>query len=286
MTSRNFNLGRFQVDGKTVIGQTEGDYIEIVSEADDLPRVLGLGTDLRSLRRLDRKTAGMLPPLDPRARVFAIAVNYQAHGAEAKALPPERPLMFYKAPSNFVGQGGVLNANSHLTQKFDYEGEIAVVIGKECRNATEQNALEFVAGVCALDDGSARDLSKVSLGKAGAGATLWPDWTANKGLDGGSAIGPTITCGPSILNALRARSLTITTRLNGEQVQRECMSEMIFSTEQIIATLSSYMTLLPGDVIATGTPAGVGVARNQFLSSGDQLEFEVGGLETLCVSVG
>ena len=85
---------------------------------------------------------------------------------------------------------------------------------------------------------------------------------------------------------LRERSLTITTRLNGEPVQSESMKEMIFSTEEIIATLSSYMTLLPGDVIATGTPSGIGAARNRFLTTGDKLEIQVSGLDALCVKVG
>lgn len=280
-----FNLGRYLVNGRTVIGRPDSESIDILSESDDLPRVLELlESNIPALRRVSAADATLLVPLDPRARIFSIAVNYHAHGAEAKAPPPQRPLMFYKAPSNFVGHGGALNPNSHLTSKFDYEGEIAVVIGSTCKNATEDNALNFVAGVCALNDGSARDLSKVALGE-GDSAKTWPDWTANKGLDGGSAMGPTITCGSQALAALRERSLTISTRLNGEQVQSESMKEMIFSTERIIATLSSYMTLLPGDVIATGTPAGVGVARNRFLTSGDELEFEVSGLDVLKVSV-
>ncbi len=287
MTTANFNLGRYLFDGKTIIGRPNGDAIDVVSESDDLPRMLCPSeSTAQATRQIPVGGARMLPPLDPRARVFAIAINYHAHGAEAKALPPERPLMFYKAPSNFVGHGDTLNSNKQLTAKYDYEGEIAVVIGRTCKDATEDNALSYVAGVCAFDDGSARDISKVALGKAGPTATFWPDWTANKGLDGGSAIGPTITCGPDIIKALHERSLTITTRLNGEQVQSESMKEMIFSTEKIIATLSSYMTLLPGDVIATGTPAGVGVARNRFLATGDQLEIEVSGLDTLRVQVG
>lgn len=287
MTNANFNLGRYLLDGNIVIGRAEKESIDIVSESDDLPRVLASPElSAGAIRRIPAASARMLAPLDPRARVFAIAINYHAHGAEAKALPPSRPLMFYKAPSNFVGHGENLNPNKHLTAKFDYEGEIAVVIGRTCKNASLENALSFVAGVCAFDDGSARDISKVALGNPETATVFWPDWTANKGLDGGSALGPTITCGPDILTALRERSLTITTRLNGDQVQNESMKEMIFSTEQIIATLSSYMTLLPGDVIATGTPAGVGVARNRFLTTGDQLEIQVSGLDALSVEVG
>lgn len=287
MTTENFNLGRYSFEGRVFIGRPDGDSIEVVSESDELARVLaGEVRAGSSSRRVPAAAVTMLPPLDPAARVFAIAINYHAHGAEAKAPPPERPLIFYKAPSNFVGHGGVLNPNKKVTSKLDYEGEIGVVIGRTCKDASVDTALSFVAGVCALNDGSARDLSKIAIGKPGPQATYWPDWTANKGLDGASALGPTISCGPGILGALRDRTLTITTRLNGETVQSGSMSEMIFSTEQIIATLSSYMTLLPGDVIATGTPSGVGMARNRFLETGDALEIQVGGLEALCVKVG
>ncbi|WP_161495307.1 fumarylacetoacetate hydrolase family protein [Advenella sp. S44] len=286
MSQQNFNLGRYQVNEKIVIGRPDNDFIEIVHEHDDLPYVLSLfESDIAAVGRVTASDTKLLVPLDPHARIFSIAVNYRAHGAEAKAAPPQRPLMFYKAPSNFVGHGELLNPNSQLTSKFDYEGEIAVVIGRECKNATLQNALDFVAGVCAFNDGSARDLGKVPLGDANPPTAFWPDWTANKALDAASAIGPTITCGTKVLSELRDRNLRITTRLNDETVQSELMSEMIFSTEQIIATLSSYMKLLPGDVIATGTPAGVGVARNRFLKSGDRLEFEVSGLDALKVTV-
>jgi 2-keto-4-pentenoate hydratase/2-oxohepta-3-ene-1,7-dioic acid hydratase in catechol pathway len=287
MTKENFNLGRYRFDGRVLIGRPDGDSIEVVREGDELARALaGEVRASSSSRRIPAAAATMLPPLDPAARIFAIAINYQAHGNESKAPPPERPLIFYKAPSNFVAHNGTLNPNKKITAKFDYEGEIAVVIGKTCKDATIENALSFVAGVCALDDGSARDIGKVALGKSAPGATYWPDWTAGKALDGASALGPTIACGPDVLGALRDRTLTITTRLNGEVVQHGSMKEMIFSTEQIIVTLSSYMTLLPGDVIATGTPAGVGAARNRFLETGDSLEVQVGGLEALCVKVG
>lgn len=288
MENEKFKIGRYQLDKNIVIGRPDGDFVDIVFEGDVLPEALA-APDLstRSIRRVSLSDVTLLAPLDPRARAFSIAVNYRAHGAEANTAPPSRPLIFYKAPSNFVGHRGVLNPNKKLTSKFDYEGEVAVVIGHTCKDATLDNALSFVAGVCAFNDGSARDLGKVPLSTApGEEPRAWPDWTANKSLDGASALGPTIACGPGVIAALRDRTLTITTRLNGEQVQHESIKEMIFSTEQIIVTLSSYMTLLPGDVIATGTPAGVGVARNRFLNTGDELEFEVNGLDTLFVRVG
>jgi len=274
-------IGRFEAAGQIFIGRLAGDDIEVISEADDLPGVLARnGAAVDAGRRVGLASTRVLPPIHPHARVFAVAVNYRAHGAEANAKPPSRPLVFYKAPSNFVGHGGMLDPARSLTSKFDYEGEVAVVIGSRCSNATQHTALDFVAGICPFDDGSARDLNRVE-----AGTGYWPDWTAAKGLDSASAAGPAISCGAEIIAALRNRTLAFTTRLNGELVQAGQMKDMIFSTEQIIATLSSYMVLLPGDVIATGTPAGVGMGRNRFLQSGDRLEISITGIDTLEVTV-
>lgn len=287
MANNTFRLGRFRVNERTIIGRLEGDFLHIVSESDALAHALASQeSSSASIRRIPAAEATLLAPLDPAARVFAVAVNYPAHSTEVKYAAPSRPLIFYKAPSNFVAPGGTLDSNKALTSQFDYEGELAVVIGRQCKDATVDNALDFVAGVCALNDGSARDITKLALGQPGPGATYWPDWTAGKSLDGSSGIGPSITCGPGALQALRERTFRVTTRLNGETVQDESIAKMVFSTEQIIATLSSYMTLLPGDVIATGTPGGVGSARNRFLQTGDRLEVEVSGLETLCMKVG
>jgi 2-keto-4-pentenoate hydratase/2-oxohepta-3-ene-1,7-dioic acid hydratase in catechol pathway len=282
----NFKLGRYEIGGRIVVGQPCGDYIDVVSEEDNLARVLAQGiTACKPLRRVAADQARIAVPIDPSSRVFAIAVNYVAHGVEAKAAPPSRPLIFYKAPSNFVAHGANMTPNLDRVTKFDYEGEIGVVIGRPCKDATFENALDFVTGVCAVNDGSARNLTKVALGNPETSTASWPDWTAGKAHDGASAVGPTIDCNPDALSALRARSLKITTRLNGDVVQDGCMDEMIFSTEEIIVALSSYMVLLPGDIIATGAPAGVGLARNRLLQSGDALEFEVSGLDVLNVGV-
>ncbi|MGD9943055.1 MAG: fumarylacetoacetate hydrolase family protein [Burkholderiaceae bacterium] len=275
-------VGRFKRGDQVFVGRIDQEGIALLREGDVLSAVLA--SDYFSLpvrERISAQEAVILPPVDPAARVFAVAINYQAHGVESSAKPPERPLIFYKAPSNFVAHGELLDPNRAVTSELDYEGEIAVVIGRRCKAVGPEAALDHVAGVCALNDGSARDLLKLA-----AGSGFWPDWTAAKGLDAASALGPAISCGPAVIDALRERTLSLTTRLNGEVVQQGSMSEMIFSTEQIIATLSSYMTLLPGDVIATGTPAGVGAARKRFLTRGDELEIEIGGFDPLCVKVG
>jgi len=282
LTTSNFKLGRYKTGGRIVIGRPQDQQVEILCEEDDLGSCLAAGpATLPVLRRVPSGDAMLMAPVGPSARVFAIAINYAAHGAEANAKPPVRPLIFYKAPSNFVAPGGSLDLNTDVTREFDYEGEIGVVIGRMCRHVPASAAHDVVAGICAVNDGSARDLTKLA-----AGDSIWPDWTAAKGLDNASGAGPVVDCNPDLLKALRDRTLTVTTRLNGTQVQHECMSKMIFSVEQIIATLSSYMTLMPGDIIATGTPAGIGAARGRFLQHGDHLEIEVSGLDPLSMRVG
>ncbi len=282
MSSQPFKLGRFQIDGKIVVGRVEGGQVAVISEEDNLAKCLrsDAGT-VAALRLIPLEKAKTLAPLDPAARVFAIAVNYAAHGSEAKVAPPARPLIFYKAPSNFVEPGGKIRLNSQVTKQLDYEGEIGVVIGRPCRNASVQNALEHVVGVCAVNDGSARDLVKLK-----AGDSFWPDWTASKAIDDSLGVGPYIGCGEEMTDALRRKALRVTTRLNGEVVQDAGMDQMIFSVEEIIATLSSYMTLLPGDIVATGTPAGVGSARGRFLQEADALTVQVSGLDPLVMTVG
>ena len=276
-------VGRFGREGKILIGIRRGDQVTVVSESDNLPAVLQDISNIAAYQGITVPLSQLrwLPPLDRHSRVFAIAVNYVAHGAEAKVSPPPRPLLFYKAPTNFVGQGGILDPNSHISHQYDYEGEVGVVIGRECRNIPVREALDVVAGICALNDGSARDLTVMQTEDK-----PWIDWLAAKGLDAASALGPSILCGDEIIKGLREGSIRVRTRLNGETVQDAPMSEMIFSTAQIIATVSSYMTLLPGDVIATGTPAGVGSVRDRFLRAGDKLEVEVTGLEALRLTVG
>jgi len=276
-------VGRFEIDSKIVIGRLENDQIHVVSEIDELRKVIaGMPESLATtLWTAPLSGARTLATLDPDARVFAIAVNYHAHGAEAARTPPPRPLAFYKAPSNFVGQGAVLDSHPELTRKFDYEGEIGLVISRPCYQVTREAALDYVAGICAVNDGSARDLTSMQ-----AGETRWVDWTAAKALDNASAIGPVISCGPEVIAALDQGTLTFETRLNGEVVQQGRLAELIFSPRDLIAVLSSYMTLLPGDVIATGTPAGVGMGTGRFLRTGDQVEIHIANQRPLQFSVG
>jgi 2-keto-4-pentenoate hydratase/2-oxohepta-3-ene-1,7-dioic acid hydratase in catechol pathway len=272
-------IGRFICDGLVVIAERRGDQLGILSDEDNLPAVLMKGTS-EITREVPLDSAGWLPPIDPRSRVFAVALNYQGHAQETNQTPPERPLFFYKAPTNFVGHDGKLDAHDKLSSEFDYEGEIAVVVGRQCAKVAPASALSVVGGICAFMDGSFRD-----LGRLKAGPKVMIDWLAAKALDTSSAMGPTIRFGRDVIESLSKRDLTVETTLNGELVQRGELTDLVFSVEQLISTLSAYMTLLPGDVIATGTPAGVGMSRGRFLKAGDIVQVDVSGLKALRVTV-
>ncbi|UUZ64582.1 hypothetical protein LP417_06295 [Polaromonas sp. P1-6] len=123
MTDKTIRLGRYCIDGRTLIGRADGEFVDIVSENDDLPGTLTSPASAGpALRRVPVSATTILPPLAPAARVFAIAINYPAHGVEAKFPPPVRPLIFYKAPSNFIGHGGTLNPEQRSDQPVRLRG--------------------------------------------------------------------------------------------------------------------------------------------------------------------
>jgi 2-keto-4-pentenoate hydratase/2-oxohepta-3-ene-1,7-dioic acid hydratase in catechol pathway len=188
-------------------------------------------------------------------KIICICRNYRAHAAELGNEVPKQPLIFLKPPSAIVADGDriVLPPQS---QQVEYEGEIGVVIGERARNVPEERAADVILGVCAVNDVTARDLQK-SDGQ----------WTRAKGFDTFCPIGHT--------HEYRGdhASLTVVTRVNGVERQRGSADLMVFAIPRLIAFISSVMTLEPGDVIATGTPEGVGR-----LSAGDVVEVEVVGM--------
>jgi 2-keto-4-pentenoate hydratase/2-oxohepta-3-ene-1,7-dioic acid hydratase in catechol pathway len=269
-------LGRFQHGAREIFGEVKDGHVFVLENCSSLAEAMEATShsDSASCLRLDQVT--WLPPLDPAARVLAVALNYRPHADETGQTPPERPIVFYKPPTAFVGQNGTLQAHPSFTSKYDYEGEVGVVIGRRCYRATREDALSYVGGVCALMDGSSRDRLRVT-----GGQNVFLDWLSSKCADEASMIGPGIACGPAVIDSLRNRSVTLETRLNGEVVQQGSIAEMVFSTEDLIVALSEFMTLLPGDVIATGTPGGIGQARGRFVTSGDSISIAVSGLPPL-----
>lgn len=198
-------------------------------------------------------------PVRP-SKILCVGRNYAEHAAELGHEVPAEPLIFMKPPSALVGSGEAIVLPS-LSERVDYEGELAVVIGLRCRNVSEAEAMAVVAGYTILNDVTARDLQK----KDG-------QWARAKGFD---TFAP---CGPIVVPAseLDPRDLEIQTLVNGTVRQSGRTSQFIFSIPRVIAFISRFLTLEPGDVISTGTPSGVGP-----LKPGDTVEVRVEGIGSL-----
>jgi 2-keto-4-pentenoate hydratase/2-oxohepta-3-ene-1,7-dioic acid hydratase in catechol pathway len=208
-----------------------------------------------------------LPPVFP-AKILAIGRNYVDHAIEGGAAPPAAPLIFTKLPNSLNAHGRPVVLHS-ITSQVDYEAELAVVIGHYCSQVSEAEALSYVFGYTLINDVSARDL------QFGDG-----QWVRGKGLDGFAPLGPYVTTRDEVADV---QSLDIEGRLNGEVMQSSNTSKMIFGVAYLISYISQAITLEPGDVIATGTPEGVGFFRKPpvLLKPGDVFEVEVEGLGTL-----
>lgn len=204
--------------------------------------------------------ARLLAPVEP-SKIVCVGRNYLAHARELGNEPPEYPLLFLKPPSAVVGPGEAILLPP-ASERVDYEGEIAVVIGRTCRDADEAQARECVLGYTALNDVTARDLQK----KDG-------QWSRAKGFDTFAPVGPEIALTPP---DFEWAELEVATRLNGELKQSGKAADMAFSIPFLVSHISRIMTLAPGDIIATGTPEGVGP-----LAAGDEVAVEITGLAPL-----
>lgn len=213
-----------------------------------------------------------LAPLPNPSKIVAVGLNYWDHIREHGGDPPAYPILFPKFPSALIGPGDVITWDAALTQQVDFEAELAVVIGKRAQRVAADEALEYVFGYCNLNDVSARDLQfDVKGGR---------QFTRGKSLDTFCPMGPYIVSKDEIPDP---QNLTIQSILNGAVMQSANTKEMIASVAKIIEFITQGITLLPGDVIATGTPAGVGHFRTPpvYLKPGDVIEIKVQGLGTL-----
>ena len=200
----------------------------------------------------------LLAPVIPRSKVLGIGRNYAAHAAELGHDVPTEPLVFLKPNTSVIGPGDPI-VYPRTTQDLHFEGELAVVIGRICRDVPAAEAAKVIFGYTVANDVTARDLQK-SDGQ----------WARAKGYDTFCPLGPWIETN------LDTRDLRVRTTLNGETTQDGTTADMIFDVPAIVAHVSSFMTLLPGDVIMTGTPAGVGPVRD-----GDPVRLTVAGIGTL-----
>ncbi|WP_144461357.1 fumarylacetoacetate hydrolase family protein [Siminovitchia fortis] len=217
----------------------------------------------------------MAPIPRPRKNIMCVGKNYRDHAIEmgSEADIPEHIMVFTKAPTTVIGHEAPVDAHTEVTNELDYEGELALIIGKRGKNIPETEALDYIFGYTILNDVTARDLQK-----------RHKQFFIGKSLDTTCPMGPWIVHHSEIDNP---NELAIQTKVNGEVRQDSNTKHFIFPTEEIIATLSRGMTLEPGDIIATGTPAGVGKGFNppRMLKSGDQIEITIEGIGKLHNSV-
>ena len=202
------------------------------------------------------------PPVPDPDKMICIGLNYTEHAAEASLQAPTIPILFAKFRNSLIGPRDAI-VLPRVSTEIDYEGELAVVIGTRCKEVAEAEALAYVAGYAAFNDVSARDVQMQTS-----------QWMAGKALDTFGPMGPGIVPASEIPDP---QTLSLTTRVNGTTLQQGHTSEMIFTVARLIAHISALMTLEPGDIIATGTPAGVGFKRQPpvFLQAGDVVEVEI-----------
>jgi len=212
-----------------------------------------------------------LPPVQP-VEVICIGLNYRKHADELKLPYPKNPVVFLKPVTTVTGHGAEV-VKPRVTQKMDYEVELAVVIGRACKDVTPEGALDYVLGYTCANDISTRDWQKVPE-LAGS------QWCRSKMFDGFAPLGPVVTTRDELPDPGKLR---VRTWLNGEQVQDSSTSDLIFSVQQCISFLSIGTTLQPGTVILTGTPAGVAEGRSPqpWLQPGDRVAVEVEGVGRL-----
>jgi 2-keto-4-pentenoate hydratase/2-oxohepta-3-ene-1,7-dioic acid hydratase in catechol pathway len=211
----------------------------------------------------------LLAPVTRPPKIVAVGRNYREHAAEEEAALPEAPLLFAKLPSAVVGDGAPVVWSADVTGQVDYEAELAVVIGRRARHVPVAEALDHVLGYTCVNDVSARDL-QVRDGQ----------WTRAKGLDTFCPMGPWVVTADEIPDpgALRVRC-----RVNGEVRQDASTAALVHGVAALIAYCSSSFTLEPGDILATGTPGGVGAFHDPpvFLADGDVMEVEIEGIGVL-----
>lgn len=213
----------------------------------------------------------LLAPVVPRT-ILCIGLNYRRHAEETGAKIPSHPVLFMKQPTAVQSPGAQIEIPRHLaSERVDFEGELAVVIGTRCKNVGRENALDFVLGYMCANDVSARDWQKERGGS---------QWCRGKTFDTFAPLGPCLVTRDEIPDPSK---LTLRTTVSGELMQESPLSDMIFDVPTLIEFLSGSTTLEPGTVILTGTPSGVGMARNppRWLKPGDVVSVEIEGIGTL-----
>src|SRR5580698_6481895 len=266
----------FAYQGKDYFGAVSGDGIVTLNDKTGQPTLraaLAAGA-MDAMHKAakdsspDRRLADVkfLPVIPNPGKILCAGINYRSHAAEVGRELPKQPSMFVRFADTLVGHEGEMIRPS-VSDNFDFKGELAVVIGKTGRHIKAERALEHVAGYTCFVDGSVRDFQKFSV-------------TSGKNFPGTGPLGPWLVTTDEIPDPTK---LTLMTRLNGQEVQHSATDLLIYSIPQIIAFCSDFTALSAGDIIATGTPEGVGHSRKPplWMKPGDTLEVEITGIGTL-----
>ncbi len=275
-------IASFKVDGRTSYGVVDGKMLrqpgdEFRSRFADLRAVIAAD----SLAELDANSDGeslsisdvqFLPVVPNPDKILCVGVNYRPHIEEMGRKIPDYPVVFVRFPGSQTGHGQAI-IRPRVSEQYDYEGELAIVIGKRARHVGRSEALDCIAGYCCFMDGSVRDWQRHT-----------PQFTAGKNFARSGSMGPWLVTLDEVPDPAELR---LTTRLNGEVMQEGRLADLLFDIPTLIEYCSTFAELSPGDVIATGTPGGVGAARTPpvWLKHGDTLEVDIPGVGLLVNSV-
>lgn len=279
-------LAMFHRDGNKGIAAAENQEFRGITEdhpeyPGSLDRLLAQGSDLNAVAKrllagapvIDLDSVTLLPPLQAPGKILCIGLNYADHSAEAGFDAPAYPTVFTRFTSTLVAHKAPL-VRPAQSEKFDYEGEMVAVIGRGGRYIQQDRALDHVAAYSIFNDVSVRDYQFKS-----------PQWTMGKNFDHTGAFGPWLVTAESLPKG--ARGLRLQTRLNGDVVQDAMTDDMIFDVATLVSLISEVMTLEAGDIIVTGTPSGVGMARKPplYMKAGDRCEVDIEGIGVLSNTV-
>jgi 2-keto-4-pentenoate hydratase/2-oxohepta-3-ene-1,7-dioic acid hydratase in catechol pathway len=260
-------------DGTPSFGRLDGEAIIELAAAGGPQTLKAALTDgslsgLADGARFASADVVLLPVIPDPAKILCVGLNYADHVKETGREQKEYPAIFVRYADSLVADGQPM-VKPTVTQRFDYEGELAVIIGKACHKVSREDAMGYVAGYSAFNDGSARDWQRHNI-----------QFTPGKTFPGTGGFGPALVT-PDEIADLNAQK--VVTRLNGEVVQDQPIADMIWDIAFVIEYISAFTPLAPGDVIATGTPGGVGDKRTPplYMKAGDKVEVEIGTIGTL-----
>jgi acylpyruvate hydrolase len=267
----------FQHDGHAMLGVREGEEVRVLGE-ETLESLLARGVDLHAYAKRDSGLGKvpaaeltLLPPLLHPPKIICVGLNFADHTSESKYQQPDYPTLFFRVDTSLIAHDEpMIRPRVTDCEGLDFEGEIAVVLSKGGRHISKERALSCVAGYSVFNDGSVREYQFKT-----------PQWTMGKNFDGTGAFGPDLVTADELPPGIKG--LRLETRLNGEVVQSASTDEMVFDVASLISIISVGITLEPGDVIVSGTPAGIGWARNPklLMKAGDVCEVTVEKIGTL-----